>query len=200
MGNLHRMMVRAAAGRPVGGGPAITESFDGPDSGSLGPDLSWTDLAGNWTVVSNKAKSNTGGRSVAVTDTGLTAGSMYAQADLAMASSNNGVGPLICSLSSVQTYYYAEINLWSQFLKIFRTDSGSNTSLAEIAFTVTVGTTYEVRVEHDGAGGIKMFVDGVEELTATDGGTVLTGTYAGLRTYSSDASEYAEADNFEAGA
>lgn len=46
--------------RPIAGGATATETFNTADSDTLGPVLSWTELAGDWDVVGNQASSSGG--------------------------------------------------------------------------------------------------------------------------------------------
>lgn len=49
----------------IAGGATVTETFDAADSDTLGPVLTWAEIAGDWDIVSNQALSGTGTPNVA---------------------------------------------------------------------------------------------------------------------------------------
>ena len=171
----------------IKGGATITESFNTADSDILGPTLSWTELSGDWDVVSNQAKCLTNG--VARADSDLASDDVYAQVEIPTPSAS-GDGP-ICRKddSATLTFYHARLNSVPQ-AQLFKFVAGTATQLgATVGITRAAPDT--VKVEADGST-IKCYYNGAEKISATD--TAITAnTRAGIRGFRNGI-----VDNFEA--
>jgi len=88
----------------------ITESFNTADSGTLGPDLTWTEVLGTWGIVSNKAEfaASQAILGSARAESDLSSSDHYAACDITyldVANSNAQVRALARFNSSAATYY-----------------------------------------------------------------------------------------------
>ena len=185
----------------IRGGTTITESFNKANSDILGPDLSWTELAGDIDVVSNKAQSTTlGGQAIARADSDLATDDHYAQAIVDASEETNTAAPQVfCRKDSTTaiTFYLFLINYNDDTIQIYEVTTGSFTLLGSaISFTLTAGTPVTLRGSVDGSS-LEVFIDGVSKGTRTD--TVITGNLrCGIRVFKNSPG-FVTWENFQAG-
>jgi hypothetical protein len=185
----------------IGGGSAITESFNTADGPTLGPDLSWTELAGTWDIVSNKARRSdvpgAGAHRSARADVDLATSNLYAQVDATWVAIAADAGAAVRFSSSAATFYSFTGNANADRVDIYKVVASSATSLATTARTIGA-ETLTMRVEVEGSN-LRGLVGGVEALTVTD--TAISGnTRAGLHGFArAVASTSHDFDNFQAG-
>lgn len=165
-------------------GASYSESFNQADSTTLGPDLTWTEIANNWGTVSNRAtpQSNNGG-TAARAEHDLGSDNHYVEGPVRYGASVSGVVGLAARFdSAAQTYYRAALDSAGR-LDITRTVNGSNTDIASQSRTLSADIDYTIRVECNGST-IRARVDSDVWLSATD--TQITGNtrfgMAGYRT------------------
>lgn len=142
----------------------ITESFNKADSTILGPDLTWTELSGDWAVESNRAAKNTvnGGRDMVRADTDLSSDDHYTQVVILGGTNVTAQGP-VCRMTTPNTgytlYNYADV------LTLTLEFNATPTVLDSLALTYNPGDTYKVQA--DGST-IKAFVNGIERISVTN--------------------------------
>ena len=184
----------------IQGGTIITESFNTGDSDTLGPDLSWTELAGDIDIVSNKAQSTTlAGQAIARADSDLATDDHYAQAIVDASEETATAAPqVLCRKDSTTaiTFYLFLINYHDDTIQIYEVTTGSFTLLGSaISFTLTAGTPVTLRGTVDGSN-LEVDIDGVSKGTRTD--TVITGKLrCGIRAFK-NTTGFVTWDDFEA--
>ena len=188
---------------PIIRGTTITESFNKADAATLGPDLTWTEVEGEFSVVSNRAESQstTAGtiHAAARAEHDLAGDDHYAQADCTWVSTNVGiVGTAVRFASGATTYYRGGWHSFANDDRLHRSVAGSLTQLATQDHNLTVGT-YFVYTEIDGSA-LETIVNSDTPLSTTD--TNITGNLRTGIVYvatSSTSAADAKHDNFEAG-
>jgi hypothetical protein len=177
----------------------ITESFNKANADTLGPDLSWTEDASDFDVVSNKAQD--AGSAVthawARADSDLDSDDHYVEAVL-NTSANDSFHGLMCRKDSTtaNTYYLFQLDAGSNLIRVFKRVSGSFTSLANLAATINTSTNYTVRMEVSGSD-IECFVDGGSIGTTSDA-TITGNTRCGLVGFYVTGGTVCTWDDFEA--
>lgn len=153
----------------------ITESFNKADSDTLGPDLTWTEVDGDWDVVSNAARlesssPGSGGtfRS-AFADTDLSGSDHYSQVNVTSIGSGNddtlaGPGCRGTFLAS-ETYYDCVVYQNNDTVYLDKTVTNVLTVLTNTAITLAIPEVY--KIEANGST-IKAYQAGVERLSTTD--------------------------------
>jgi hypothetical protein len=148
----------------------ITESFNKANADTLGPDLSWTEDAGDFDVVSNKAQDASAGltHAWARADSDLDSDDHYVEAVL-NTSANDSFHGLMCrkDSTSTSTYYMFQFDCGSNLVRVFKRVSGSFTSLANLSATINPSTNYTVKLQVSGSD-IECFVDGGSVGTTSD--------------------------------
>lgn len=169
----------------------ITESFNTADSPTLGPDLAWTELAGDADVVSNQCANITGTSEIRA-DSPLSMDDHYSQALIVTFASPNGGGMLVrFPNTGAFTWYMGDYYPGSATYRLYKRIDGAWTELAFLS-EVSPGNGWTAKTEIDGSA-LAFFKDGVSKVTATD--TAITGfLYMGARISSGTV-----IDNFEAG-
>ncbi len=183
---------------PLPPSTTITESFNKADSGTLGPDLSWTEINGAWEVFSNQAASE-GINSVelARADTDLSSADHYGQVIVTFLGGGTarlgGAARIQTADGTTITCYYADLRN-NDVLELEKVVSGTDTELADTAQTVSLPDT--VKVQADGST-IKSFFNGSEVDSVTD--TAITGNLrAGLMSRNGGNADGSRGDDFEA--
>lgn len=190
---------------PVSGGAEFTESFDQPDSTTLGPVLNWTEIEGNLQTVNNRLRLVSGGTpSTARADHDTATDDHLAEIVLVTAaratSSSNLLIPIarVPSDGAMTGYAFRRMDTSANGVqhRLERLDAGATTVLA--------GPTSEafnlpetLRVEADGST-IKAFIGAVEKHSVTD--TNITGNTRGAvrihQTSFSPPGDITEGDSF----
>jgi hypothetical protein len=171
----------------------ITESFNKADGDDLGPDLTWTDIAGNPKIVNNAAVPASVGSLESRAESDLSSDDHYAQVVLITATTGNGAGCLIRKDSTATvTEYFARRGSGS--ILCGKMIDGAFTSLASPA-AGAFSSPETFKLEADGST-IKTYLNGAETSSSTD--TAVTGN---LRTgihINGDANGPPHIDSFEA--
>jgi hypothetical protein len=161
----------------------ITESFTTANSDTLGPTLTWTELAGDIDIVSNKAQSVTlDTQVVARANSDLATNDQYVQAtvDVSEAAAGASVGLILRKDSSATlTFYLVVASYSSDQVFIIKQIGGSNTTLATVSFALTAGTPIVLRGEVVGDN-LRLLVNSVLVATAADT-AIATGLRTGIR-------------------
>ncbi|HUT35048.1 MAG TPA: hypothetical protein VNE39_16275 [Planctomycetota bacterium] len=178
---------------PVRPETTIAESFDKADSDDLGPDLPWTDLIGNFRVLSNQAYTSSTSHSESRADSDLSSSDHYAQADFCIAHT----GVRARQSASARTCYSLHLSASDSKLRIYKQITGTYTQLAVTASAITPALPEPYRISCDGSS-LKGYQAGVERISTTDT-AIPTGTRGGIYGYRYGGAEPARIlDNFEA--
>lgn len=172
----------------------ITESFNKADSDTLGPDLTWTEVSGDWDVVSNAAELiTTGSEKTARAESDLSSDDHYGQVVyLNEASSNEATGGACARFASAaETCYLHRAYRDNVFLQ--KIVGGTYTTLANAVETQAANDV--LKVECDGSA-IKGYLNAVEKLSVTDS-SITGNTRCGIVGYSDGVAE-PRLDSFEA--
>lgn len=183
---------------PLPPSTTITESFNQANSGTLGPDLSWTELQGLWETFNNEVSiPGVNEVQLARADTDLSSADHYGQ--LIVTALGGGTsrlgGSARCQTDdgTTDTAYYADLRN-NDNLELEKIIAGTDSELADTAQTVSLPDT--VKVQANGST-IKSFFNGSEVDSVTDTG--ITGYLrAGLMGRNSVNDNSAEGDDFEA--
>lgn len=186
--------------KPIKHNTVINESFNTADSSTLGPDLSWTELAGNINIVSNQARTATTGESSARANSDLSSADHYAQAVIDVSAETNSpdVGVITRKDSSATlTYYLHTADFPSNGTRSYKCVNGTYTAIGtENSTTLTAGTPATIKGISNGST-IEVFINGTSRLSHTD--TAITANVrCGIRGYKT-VSGYVSWDSFEAG-
>lgn len=176
----------------------ITESFNKADSDVLGPDLTWTELAGDIDVVSNRAQSVTVNSAVfARADSDLSSDDHYAQAVMGASADSDAYGGVFCRAPGTATQtWYTNDSAWGENLsRLVKKVAGADTTLGSVPRTFTAGTTYTLKVQADGST-VAIYVNDVEDVSVTD--TAITGNLRGGLNGYKGGSGHLTWDSFEA--
>lgn len=167
---------------------SYTESFNTADSDTLGPDLSWTETAGDIDVVSNAAApGSTAGHHNARADSNLTSSDMYAQVTATMTGETGtpDIGVFARYSSSADTGYLYLITTYQSVdhdCKLYKVVAGAYTELVDDndAHAAPNGTTMRLDVDSDLLTGT---FGGASHVTVTDM-AITTGVRGGIRFFS----------------
>ena len=192
-------------GKSISGGATITESFDTADSDTLGPNLTWTELTGDWDIVSNEAAlQTTATRAYVRANTPLATDDHYSQIkmtndfgggtywEIAPMCRKDNSGTITCYLLIAQN-----INVGNEGRALYRINSGSLTSLASDTGLITVNDIFRIEADADQLTGK---VNGSTVLGPTTDGSPITGNlYCGFEGYHGNTAGVVRCDLFEAG-
>lgn len=185
----------------VRGGAVRTESFNKANSTTLGPDLTWTDVAGTGDLwVQSNACENVNNNTGIITraEHDLATSDNYAQFVILYVGANHGYGPACRYQSGADTCYFGRqgddggnINNTA----IFKRVTGTNTSLGTSSRTAAVNDV--VRCQANGSS-IALVVNGTSHLALTDT-AITTGLRGGMRIYKAGSGTNPSLDSFEMG-
>lgn len=183
------------------GGAVITESFNTADGSTLGPDLTWAEVIGNWAISSNTASVPTNNNCSARAESDLATDDHYAEADVSWlnaASRQCGTAVRFFATGTGGTsadYYCTRANANGDNVLMQKAVDNTFTTLSTTARTIGV-ETLTVRTEIDGSS-LTGIVGGTSYPT-TD--TEITGNLrTGICGFVPATGETATWDNFEAG-
>jgi hypothetical protein len=175
---------------------SVTETFDKANSTTLGPVLSWTEVAGDWSVVNNRAtalRPTSAYNSVARASTAMTGADHQATVEVvALAPTDSEAGPAVRFSSTAQTCYWLEIGgtvsagdpdpATSGATRYYLTKSinGTITYMKEATFP-TKPLPFTVRLEAEGST-LRGYVNDILVVTHTDTG-ISTGSQCGMFLY-----------------
>lgn len=168
------------------GGATVTESFTQADSTTLGPDLTWTEVLGDWETISNEATTSTAATQsdAARAEHDLATVDHYAESPAypedAGDHSHFG-GTRVRFQSDANTCYWGGLKRNGNNVEIFLVEAGGNTRIAQVSFTVQSGVVYTIRTEVEGST-IRVLIDGTEEASVTDT-TIAGNTRTGIGYY-----------------
>lgn len=187
----------------------ITESFNTSNGDTLGPDLTWTEVDGDWDIVSNAAEliSNFGSTTRdARAEHDLASADHYAQASILQSPSGSHCGVCVRFSSSAETFYAGVFagDAFGGTYTIWKVSPVSRSSLATFSEAATHPFTLRLEVEDDGSGNaaLTLYKDGVSKVTHTDSTSPITGnTRCGIYGYdpTGSGSSSPRLDSFEAG-
>lgn len=186
---------------PTGGTTDFTDDFTGTDGASLASRSGWTVPAGAFTIQSNAAYCSTAPGN-ALSTASLSSADGYAEATLAVRSvlaNSHAVFVLIRAVDS-SNFYQAGYRGSTGSLSLGKTVAGTFAELATVAYTPVAGASPVIRIEASGST-LRLLVDGVEKLTATDTALTAAGK-VGFRTsgVAAGATTGFHIDNIKAGA
>jgi pectate lyase len=162
------------------------------DSFTSGSTTNWAPSVGTWGISSDGGnnvyrQSNTSGDGRSFTSTGTSWVDQIVTARV-KPTVFNGTDRLVAILGrrqpGVNSYYYATLRN-SNRVEIKKLTNGSGSTLASKTFTVSAGTWYPVALEITGTSTttLRLYIDGVLQLTATDSTSPYTSGVAGLQTF-----------------
>lgn len=156
----------------------FTESFNTADSNTLGPDLTWVEVDGDWDIVSNKASAGGASHNNARAEHDLSGSDHYSQADVTHAGSGDA-GVLARFSSSADTsYLFIFTNAGSAYI-LYKNITGSYTSLQTAGGSAPTDDTFKIEVDGSSLEG---FVNSSSVISVTD--TAITGnTRCGIRSF-----------------
>jgi hypothetical protein len=143
----------------------LTESFDQSDSSTLGPDLSWTEISGNWETVSNQVSyASTSPHIFARADSDLSSDDHYCQLDVtSWDAANNRIGGgarVQTDNGTTETAYFCVYrNQAGGNCELEKTVSGTNTEIT--AETISASLPDTIKVQADGSS-ISGYLNGTE--------------------------------------
>ncbi len=175
----------------------VSDNFNRADSASLG--ASWTEIVGDWAIVSNQAECNDddGGTGYyARFDTDVGSSDMYAElvTNSTQTNGNSNTGPAVRMRSGATTSYQFTTNL-NDNCAFWRVVAGSETQIATFTAAVAAGDT--LRLEAIGAT-LRAKVNASVVAFAQDT-NVADGQRGGLNGYNNVGTDVVRVDNFEAG-
>ena len=183
------------------------ESFDKPDSTTLGPDLSWTEISNDLQVVSNRARCvNLNVNSYARADAAVAGSDMYARMTVTTfpatgaGTTNRAAGVCArCDASGAVTFYMARVIhlLASGFnYQLFKLVAAAPTQLGSNV-PVTLSLPEVIQIECLGST-IICRRNGVSVIAANDT-AIPTGLRGGIRLFEFENVANTEIDSFEVG-
>lgn len=126
----------------------ITESFNTTDSDTLGPDLTWTETAGDWDVVSNQASLVSGVPADARAEQDLSSDDQYAKVTAGTMQSAGLIGSCVRFSASARTYYCYRLGSSVSSNSLHKRVAGTFTNLANGG---AASTGQEIKVDADGS-------------------------------------------------
>lgn len=187
----------------------INESFNTSDGDTLGPDLTWTEVDGDWDIVSNAAEliSNYGSTSrCARAEHDLASADHYAQVSVVQSNGGSHCGVCVRFAAAAETYYAGvwDGTTFTGTYTIFKVVAGTRSTLATLSEAATTPFTIRLEVEDDGSGNadLTLYKNGVSKVTHTDSSSPITGnTRCGIYGYDPTGSGTSSPriDSFEAG-
>lgn len=159
----------------IAGGTTITDSFTTADSGTLGGDLTWAEVEGDWAIVSNQAQvAATGAVCSARAESDLATDNHYAQvtvADLGTPNSGEAMvgGAAARFAAAAATYYTGHLYQFPTGSDSARTQKCVATVLTTIGSetNITWAATDTVKIECSGTS-ITRYYNGGAQDTTTD--------------------------------
>lgn len=154
----------------ISGGADYTESFNTADSDTLGPDLTWDELIGDWDIVGNAAQCQGGANDCFVrADHDAGTADQYVEAVVSGTTTDaldrGGVTLQEQSASSTTATNYVAFIRGDGLLVLEETTSGSGTELANASPGYTSGTL--IRMERRGSGLVVKY-GGTTYITTSD--------------------------------
>ena len=192
----------------VRGGSSISESFNQADNTILGPDLSWTEVSGSWSTISNQAAlGTTSGTALHSARAGTTLATVdqYGQVTvvaLSASDTDSVAGAATRFAAAASTFYTAHIRqgtTGSDFARSQKQIAGSDTTIGSNT-NITWASTDTIKIEANGTT-IKRYYNGSVQDTVTDtaiDGVTVGGKQGGICGYNSSVANGARVDVFEA--
>ncbi|MCM3748587.1 hypothetical protein M3223_14645 [Paenibacillus pasadenensis] len=161
----------------------MTDNFEDGDA------QGWTAGSGSWSVVAdgtNVYQQSATAASEAVTTRGDAAWTNYdVLADVNLKSTNSTAATgILGRYKDNNNYYHLRLNSGESRLQLLKKVNGTFTLLANLPQTVSLNTTYKLRLSMNGST-IKGYLNGEEKISVTDTG--VTAGRAGIRSYSQSA-------------
>lgn len=171
----------------------LIDDFTRADGDIIGNQLTWTETLGDIDTSSNSASHTTIGISAARAESDLSSTDHYAQGLHTYPGTDTSAGPAARYAGASNTFYHSRLQRTTNMVRIYKSITGTMTSLASTSFTVGTGS-YTNKVTANGST-ITADVNSTNYLSITD--TAITGgTRGGFRCYQSDG--ISKFDNFEA--
>lgn len=163
----------------------FSESFNTSNGDTLGPDLTWTEVDGDWDIVSNAAEliSNFGSTArSARADSDLSSVDHYADVSLLQADNGTHPGPCARFSSSANTFYAATWNghNFAGTHTLYKCVTGTLTSLGTSSQAYTL--PMQLRCEANGSTIRQLLAVSTEKISVTDT-SITTGTRCGIHGY-----------------
>lgn len=155
-----------------------SDDFSRPDSTDLGPN--WTEVAGDWAIVSNSLRkvSNFGSYWTCSFDVPIivTPEADYDVQALAGVDGGDNIGEpaVLGRYQNSGNFYACGISLFQNYFQIYKLTGGSYTQLDSYSVAIDPATTYTIRLSMEGST-IRGFLNGVERCSAVDTDHTATG-------------------------
>lgn len=126
----------------IAGGATYSETWPGADSDSPNGTLTWTEVAGDWDVISHRLQNtDTGGSNSARAEHDLASSNHSCQADVSwLAAATNRAGPAARFSGSAHTCYVGSGNANNDTRLIHKAVAGTYTSISSVSQTIGVET------------------------------------------------------------
>jgi hypothetical protein len=185
--------------KPLKHSTVISDNFNGTDSDTMGVQLTWTEVLGDWDILSNEAISNSGSlnqNQSARAESALSSADHYSQVDLLTVTGSFARGGVAFRFASGANTFYAVLNREGQGAAlIWKVVTGTLTELNSTATTVTLPDVFKGSAS---GSTITSYVNGSQVSQITD--SSITGNlYTGLAKRHTSVPCSATFDDFEAG-
>ena len=174
---------------------SYTDDFNRSNE-ELGDSANWTEVAGDWEVISNEVGIGASGHYQARFEQDLSSDDHYAQIDITTWGGSSGTGahidPVARFAAALWTGYSAITRRSDNEINVYKIVSGSYTTLTATGITFSLPDT--IKIEADGSS-IKSYFNGVEKSDDTDA-TITGNTRTGL--WGNGHGDVSLGDNFEA--
>ena len=177
----------------IAGGTTITEDWNCADADSPDCDLDWTEVSGDWDIVSNAIQLVSGAGNLFLrAESDLASDDHYAQVVFVTGPGTTNYGP-VCRFAAAATTAYLGIHRTAPW-ETFRVVTGSFTQIATGA-TPARADGQTLKIQADGSS-IQMFVNGSSVVGPSTDTNITGNTRCGLMGNTSSGAE--NFDNFEA--
>lgn len=172
----------------------ITESFNKADSDTLGPDLTWTEVAGDIDVFSNRARASTSGAIFSArAESDLSSADHYSQVSVVTLNTGGHIGPCARFATAANTYYRVVPYDGDSKMYLSKIVAGVETHIGTAA-AITISLPQLYKAEISGST-LKGYQAGVERRSETDT-SISGGTRCGIGGYTG--ADISSVDSFEA--
>lgn len=192
----------------LAGGSVFTESFDQADSTTLGPTLTWTEVAGNLQTVSNQVRCVTANvSSYARADADVATVDHYVELNVVTLlddsnASARSIGVCCrCISTAVSTFYHLRtihLSAGTRVLQLYKFVTGSATQLgSNVAITLSLPS--RLRVQASGSSIAGSGNGGATTVGPSTDTAITTNTRGGIRVFDALVVSDCEGDAFEVG-
>jgi hypothetical protein len=159
----------------------ITESFNTADSSTLGPDLAWTELIGDWEVFSNAARNDSLSGGNARADSDLSSDDHYCLFTVVAETAGSALGNAArMPATATDTMYYWRNNESANVLQMYKRVTGTQTQLGSNV-SLAPSIPYTTRLECTSADTVLGYTDGTLRITISAETSITGNVRCGMR-------------------